>query len=1186
MKEQINKLARGEFEYEIPQAILSEEHLTLLLPVGEKYSGSFKITSDSRPIKGICYSNNDRVTVDTTGFDRVENVIHFTVNTLGYGVNEVISGNFDIVTNAKEYQLPFTFKMVAGNVSTNMGNINNLFHFANLVQTETSNAAKVFLAEDFETVFLKKNPELASIYRVLKKSNDVYLAMEEFLIAAGKKNPVNIHIGNTSRKYEEVRESIKDTIVIIKDTWGYFNVDVKCDNDFIYISKNTIKSDDFIGNRYELEYVIDYEKMHGGINYATISFSNARQSIVVEIQASSKINNVTAKIENDSRRIDLFNTYISFRSKRIDFKEWSSRTVELAESLYQDNSQDYFAGLVVAQCKILLQDVEGARTLLETIHNSILESRNYEVLYAYYLYVKSLFAQDDEENQIYMDIQDLYSKHSGDWRILWVLMHIDMNYEQNKSIKLAQIKSVFYKKKMNSPVMYFEAVSVLNEQPYLLRVFDDFEIQVLSFACKRGIIGKNLLKQICDLGADYKNSSMAMVKLFEKIYRLTSEEKILEILCSNLIKLGITDKKYTSVYEESITHGLRIARLYENYIEVKDENDFSPLPRTVLMYFSYNNALDATRRAYLYANIIANKENDVETYNSYRKIMEDFCYEQFGAGNISSNLAIIYREFWSEEFYSEKYALILSKFMFVHKIMCDRSDIVGAYICHKELKQATFVQLNNSCAYGAMYTEDCSLVFEDSYGRKYVGSVEYSKELLLDAVIDEKQVYELVGYRNHLFDTYLVQKFLKYRYDVKNIEVLATELYQKEALDELFKKELAQLIAVYYYEKYTGNDFDTIFEELEAAGILKDLEIKEAGYVAETCIVHGMLAKAKELIVKFGCANIYPARLTKMCTGLIDNNSVEEDSDLVYLCFKCFINHKYDDSILDYLAKYYNGATKDMLALWEACVNFDVECYNLEERLLAQMLFVHSTSTKMDDVFASYNSKGSKERMVQAYLGYHCYNYFVQKVIIPQPIIEFVEARLDYFEDELLVEKLAVLKYYSDADRLSEKQLELCKKLLSEMNNKKIYFGFFKKFMGRISMPIAMLDKTYIEYRTNPKYRVTINYMIEGGESGNRFIAQEMTPVFEGIFVKELTLFYGESVQYYIVEQDGENETITESKTFVGTELNESGSQGRFDSINELLSCEELKDFTTLKKLLNSYYVKGYASEQLFKTMD
>lgn len=1186
MKEQINRLARGEFEYEVPQMTLSDRRLSLCAAMGKNYSGSFKLTSNTRPVKGVCYSDNDRVVVENSAFEGVANVIRYTVITDGFELEESINGCFYIVTDAGELELPYSFKIVAQNVPTSMGNVSNLFHFANLVQTEPEAASKLFMSEEFERIFLNRSSRLSAVYRVLKGSSDIFLAMEEFLIAAGKKKVVNIHAGNTARQYGAVTENIKDTVIMNRDGWGYFVLDIATDCDFIVLSKKQVRSDEFAGSRYELEYLIDYSKLHGGRNYGTVTISTPRQVITVSITAWSVIQDVTVKLDNDRLILELFNKYLSFRSRRIDFKEWIEATTDIAQQLWNSDSHNYFAGLVCAQCKALLQEKEHAAVLLEEIHSQIMDSRNYEVLYGYYLYVSSLIAEDEKESaRLLAMVNDLYAGNSSNWRIFWVLMHMDRAYEQNKSMKLAQIKSLFYKG-MASPIMYYEAVSVLNEQPYLLRMLDDFEVQVLIFACKRGLIGKNLLRQVCDLCRDYKFEEKKVLKLLRNLYALTGHEGVLEILCSLLIRMQIRDSRYIAILEESINHGFRIAGLYEAYMEMKSENDYGQLPRMVLLYFSYNNALDAGRRALLYANIIVNKEKDMETYHSYRKIMEEFCFEQIGLGNISSNLAIIYREFWCDALYGEKYALQLSSLVFANRFECRQRDIAGLYICHKELEDAIQIQLMNGVGYGSVYTEDCGVVFVDRFGRRFCGSVEYRQQELLDKVADYEKIYAAVGVANHLFDVHMAERVIQYRYTVKNADLLFAEIYEHAPLSGEFRKCVARYIATYYYETYSGNAFDSIYESLSEAGLLYDLTAKERTYIIETCIAHSMMMKAKELIERFGVGQIYPARLMRLCKSLIEALDEQEDASLIWMCYRSFVNHKYDESILTYLAMYYNGPTADMIKLWEACVSFQVEAWELEERLLAQMLFTHSTSTKMEELFASYNSTGSRHRMVEAYLGYHCYNYFVHKIIISRQVVELVEARLNYSKEELLVEKLALLKYYSDADRLSDKQLSLCGRLMEELCSQKIYFGFYKKLIGRVPVPMAVLDKSYIEYRTNPKCHVTIHYMVEGGESGNRFMAQEMTPAYDGIFVKELTLFYGDCVQYYIVEKDGDREVITESRTLTNDKINPVYSQGRFECINDLLSCQELKDFVTLRKLLNSYVVKDYASMQLFKPMD
>ena len=53
------------------------------------------------------------------------------------------------------------------------------------------------------------------------------------------------------------------------------------------------------------------------------------------------------------------------------------------------------------------------------------------------------------------------------------------------------------------------------------------------------------------------------------------------------------------------------------------------------MYFTYNNnTLGDSKRAYLYACIIAGKERDPQTYESYRESMEEFAFRKLREGRM------------------------------------------------------------------------------------------------------------------------------------------------------------------------------------------------------------------------------------------------------------------------------------------------------------------------------------------------------------------------------------------------------------------------------------------------------------------------------------------------------------------------------------------------------------------------
>ncbi len=98
-----------------------------------------------------------------------------------------------------------------------------------------------------------------------------------------------------------------------------------------------------------------------------------------------------------------------------------------------------------------------------------------------------------------------------------------------------------------------------------------------------------------------------------------------EAICKYIMKGNPRKPEYFQWFSAAVDRGIRITRLYEYYVETLDTSYRRVLPKPLLMYFTYNNnTLGDSKRAYLYACIIAGKERDPQTYESYRESMEEF----------------------------------------------------------------------------------------------------------------------------------------------------------------------------------------------------------------------------------------------------------------------------------------------------------------------------------------------------------------------------------------------------------------------------------------------------------------------------------------------------------------------------------------------------------------------------------
>ena len=88
-------------------------------------------------------------------------------------------------------------------------------------------------------------------------------------------------------------------------------------------------------------------------------------------------------------------------------------------------------------------------------------------------------------------------------------------------------------------------------------------------------------------------------------------------------------KEYFRWFELAVERDIRLTRVFEYYMETLDISYHRELPKSLLMYFNYNNSnLGDMRKAYIYADVIANKTQDPQTYQSYQDTIRSFAAQK------------------------------------------------------------------------------------------------------------------------------------------------------------------------------------------------------------------------------------------------------------------------------------------------------------------------------------------------------------------------------------------------------------------------------------------------------------------------------------------------------------------------------------------------------------------------------
>lgn len=1182
LKEKLDGFARGEFEYELPSLSSSVEEIDITIEAGKQFEGNFLISnSANRTMNGILYSSSRLLTFECNTFSGKDNTITYRFNASYLSPSDIVKGNITIVSDCGEIMVPFIVTILAPAITSSIGRIKNLFEFANLARMDWTEAKKVFRSEEFEKIVLKKEERHHVIYQSLVKSISTSQALEEFLIAVNKKSKVNLKIDKLKLEYDISNENVMDKLVITKNNWGYAEIRVSTDAPFIQLEQKFLWADSFIGNNHNISFILNADKLRPGKNYGLIWIKTAYQEIAVEL-VCRKHKSVASEVKDSQQSMrvnnNLSRSYLDFRTGLITVNEYVKYMDSLLNKM-KDPRESIIVKLIQIHLSIISDNKRLAAKLLEEISLQEATLRKESTIeYCAYLYLLALYKKDDDTIQYVTNtISRYYSSGNYDWRILWFLLFTDKRYDRNRNYKLADIKEQ-YEAGCNSPILYYEAICVFNEEPYLLRELGDFEIQVMNFGIKNDCITIDLALQYTYLANRLKFYHPIVFRGLTRLYKLHKKDEILSAICSLLIKGHKRDSKYFHWYKQGVESQLRITELYEYYMYSVDENWMEPLPQPLLLYFIYNSSLNDKKRAYLYANIIINKNKNEQMYHSYYKKMEIFATKQLEASNINRNLGILYKEFMDKSVFSTIIVEYIPDVMFTREIYCDNPNMISVIVVHKEHDEEVIIPLNQGRANVDIYTEDASIFFLDANGNRYVATVDYKlTPLLPDADINGLTL----DYENHpklllhLFDYNQRNRVVNQEsIDIRKMTLLVPGLKENYYTDCLLT------IIEYYYVNYNTDLLEMYLHKLDLSKVDEIDRIKYLEYM----VIRGLYDKALDALSCFGVKGISIQRLLKLCSGWIASSGLDiYEEHLVSLCYYIYSHGKYDIIILNYLVKYYEGSTLDMFSLWNGAISFKVDAHDLEERLLTQILFTESFNKDTYKVFFDYYNKVTSHQLVRAFLTYCSYKYLVHDIKMDKELLPIIRRELNYEENHISL--LAWLKFNTDNKKLSDNDKKFISYYIEMFERQGIILPFFQKYKNLIKLPERITDRSYIEYKTDPKKQVFLHYKLYKSNHGSEYITECMPNVILGIHVKEFVLFYNEDIEYFITEESEEKVSSTKSLHLTYDKENDLDEETKYNRINMMLMALDMQDSATLLEMMEAYVKSDYIIEECFKPL-
>lgn len=1184
MRETMERILDGKFEYENGELAFSESRIEIDLRAGEDYEGSFRLIGNPAHVTGgYVYTSDSRMECLTKQFFGTGEEIGYLFHGKGMEIGDVLQGSFYVVSNQGEYELSFVVMVSAKTLHTSLGAMKNLFHFANLAKSNWAEAVQLFYHPGFETIFEGSDRKYKNLYRGLSRYYGNERNVEEFLIAIHKKQKVNYIIDEDKLSFLDVEEGIsRHEVLLTKNGWGYSHLQVEASGDFLSVDKAALSDDDFLGNRCLFYYYVNHDRLHKGINYGRLRFYNSfmETSIPIEVKIEDEeFGEGRLYRKKKELIVRVMEYYGAFRMRKITTKTWLGKNYEIMDEWAKLDDTDPEPKLYRSHLLITEGRKNEAGWMLDQARNAILQSRDMDrSVWCYYLYLSTLRGKDEHYvNQIAEEVASAYEREPDNWRLGWLLLYLAPEYSISYVKKWMFIKQQF-DRGCNSPVFYIEALLLIGAEPSLFMELGEFEMQMLCYAAKHDLMTDEIIMQLHYLVPRKQEASEGLLKILKKSYEKRPDSETLQNICTLLIRRNRWGREDFRWYAAGVEENLRITKLYEYYMYSLDMEELVRLPKVIYMYFAYHNNLDWERSAYLYASLQRYRSELPELYEKERFHIQEFVVEMIKQGMINRHLAFLYRKVITDDMMLEKAGEKLAPLLFSVQAKTDDRHMRKLIILYTKENEERSVLLTDGQAVLPLYGEEYTLLLEDGTGNRYVPGEKFEIKRLFqeERLLSEAQERD---FWTLSLQTYLCGSSMD-GITAENI-VRYERIFDSSEVAPDYKRTIIPGMAKFYYDSDRMEELDAFLDKIPPAL----LDAQRRGEMIQYLTLREKLETAMEWIREYGVNGIAPKTLQRLASKMIQRLNQTEEKVLLSICFYAFQRGKADLITLQYLMEYYEGSTKQLRDIWKAAEEKGLDVHNFSEKILMQILYCGRYVGEMADIFRSAIERETDLLLEKAFLSRYCYDYFVKDKMTEAVFFEELGRLIGLGEQMQKVCILAYTRYYAEnRNKMRKESGKILADCLCQLMEEGIVLPYFLEYMDICPAIRRYSDKTILEHRTKPGHRICLYYMIEPGEEDYQKI--EMKEIFEGVFCNMFVLFFGEKLFYYIVEEyedeNGEREEITCSSSISRSDQDADVPGSRFQMLNDTVIAEVLQDYDTVDHMLLEYEKTDSMQRELF----
>jgi len=792
---------------------------------------------------------------------------------------------------------------------------------------------------------------------------------------------------------------------------------------------------------------------------------------------------------------------------------------------------------------------------------------NQPEIYAFYLYIYAIILLrqkfERESFKVYRELSTLWEQNKNLYSIVIFLAEIDIEYDNFGSAKRKleyYVLNGFKNGHVGNHFFYICLYKYFNSRNKSIYCTSELLIPFLKWGISHGLNLQSFIRvysgKICE--GFKKNRDICF-----KLYSLYENEEILKEICIYYIENNDFSMNALKYYQLAVGKQIFIPRLNNFFILssfYNDETNFGIYP--IKMFLKYG-GMSNDIKPYIYHLILNNKK--------FLEILNDYIYDiaDFGVVSVQNGFSgryynSIYKfvienksKFNIENIYIEKMKKILFPQLFLCEIKIDNPNIKYCIVIEKNKNKLTFCSVENNVC----------IVNKSSDSAKFF--LINDKQQFIEGDIVVKRYVEGAGfglYKIFYFDGYVSDELelalADYYINMECFEKHCLELFERVLkLDISFDFRIKLLIAVgniYYFDM----NFDKALEYFQNVQ-LKYVKDKYINNMFDVFIQKNCFYRAMEIISE----KSYCVSDKILFFGVRKLIRIPEfKASLTQCVYELVLKSRYDINMIELLVEKYKGGRKDWLLICDVLYDMGTPNRFIDEKLLSISIQMRIFDLNVQKVFATMYVNDRKNKLIDEFAEYCCYEMIVNLVRPENETINILENLFLLNNDEMISYALSHTYLIHNVRTKNSKKVIL--KALDFMKKRNLLFPVFKNSESDLFDDLYV-EKNYPFIYYAPSDISVIFYFREKGEFD--FYSKSMLYLDFGIYYVNIPIFYGEEIEYYICENKEKGSIETPKKIVINKKNDihyEEAEDGYFE-LNNSIIYEDMGKYDEAEIIIN-----------------